>query len=101
MASQPPKEPPLILPGDIVQVTKQEHKRFPALMTAQEVKSWGIVAFMFIPTADNRQVYAHHERLHFDEFEKVGECRIVAADILKARQDIIEGMEAQLRERGQ
>ena len=68
-----------IKPGDIVQITDENHAWFPALLIVDEVKNWGVQAAVIVPESnDNSKATTQvFNRLSFDTIEKVGEAVIV------------------------
>lgn len=69
-------------PGDIVQITDESHPWFPCLLVVDEVKSWGVQAYVTIPKSNNNtelpgQAY---NRLPFKKIKKVGAAVITLAE---------------------
>lgn len=38
--------------GDLVQITHEEHPWFPAVLIVSEVKRWGVLAHIIVPTSN-------------------------------------------------
>lgn len=62
--------------NSIVQITKETHYWFPALVIVSELKSFGIQGYVFLPSNDikDRKVDI---RLEHDDYEAVGKAIIV------------------------
>ncbi len=69
-----------IYKGDIIQISNGENKWFPYLLIVDEVKSWGVQAFAFIPSVDGKTGVAHY-RVSNGEFIKVGSAEFLVAQI--------------------
>lgn len=63
--------------NEIVQITDETHPWFPTLVVIDEVKSWGIQGFCFIPTNDKEPAGRAYIRLEHGSFENVGSAIIV------------------------
>lgn len=59
--------------GDIIQITDQADKWFPALLVVDDVKHWGVQAYAHLPTPDGPPVNLAYYRIENKKFEKVGE----------------------------
>lgn len=66
---------------DIVQIVDQDHAWFPALLIVDEVKSWGVQAFVIIPNSNDgsEPISQAYNRLPFNKIEKVGKANIAPA----------------------
>lgn len=64
--------------GDIIQITDQGNKWFPCLLIVDEVKSWGVQAYITMPRKDGEPLGNAYYRLQNGQFEKVGSAAIVA-----------------------
>lgn len=53
--------------NDVIQITDENHKWYPAILIVTEVKSWGVQAGMFVPP--DKETYI---RLDNGTFEKIG-----------------------------
>ena len=63
--------------GDIVQITDDAHHWFPALIVVDELKSFGIQGFCFMPGGSGTgEAYI---RLRREEYERVGRAVILPA----------------------
>jgi len=62
--------------GDIVQIVDESHAWFPCLLVVSEVKSWGVVAYAFIPQKPVAQAF---NRLESKQIYKVGVTAIGVA----------------------
>lgn len=80
-----PAPPPVLHPGDIVQVIDQEDRWFPALVVVDEVKAWGVQGFAFMPRNDGPPVPQVSYRLQHGKFERVGRAVVMSAEMAKAR----------------
>lgn len=60
--------------GSLVQITDPNHSWFPAVLIVDEVKSWGVVAYIVIPKSnDGSEVPGFmYNRLKFKEITLVG-----------------------------
>lgn len=67
-----------IKPGDIVQITDEEHPWYPALLIVDEVKSWGVQAACLMPQSNGSpsECGQAFNRLRFAEIEIVGAARV-------------------------
>lgn len=66
-------------PGDIVQITNPLHPWYPCLLVVDEVKSWGVQAYVSIPRSNsNRDVGDAYNTLVSTDFEIVGVAQVVA-----------------------
>ena len=68
--------------NDIVQITEVEHPWYPALLIVDEVKVWGVQAYVNIPMSneDNGLLSQAFNRLENGSFEKVGHCCIIPVE---------------------
>lgn len=64
--------------GTIVQITNSDHHWYPCLVIVSEVKSWGIQGYISIPSDNRGNVGNAYIRLSTDQFEVVGEAKLVA-----------------------
>ena len=62
--------------GDIIQITDEDNKWYPCLLIVDEVKSWGVQAYITIPRVDG--VGNAYGRVEYGKFEKVGKASLVA-----------------------
>jgi hypothetical protein len=76
-------EPPLH-PGDIVQITAQANRWFPALVVVDEPKAWGFTGFCWIPGKGPPADTAYY-RVQRGEFEVVGRVVVMSPAMAKAR----------------
>lgn len=60
--------------GDIVQITNEAHRWYPALVIVEEVKPFGIEGF--IPILDDGEKANFLIRLNAADFEPVGRAKI-------------------------
>lgn len=81
--------PHAVFPGDIVQITAQGHKWMSALAVVDEMKSWGVQAY--IQSIDAKGALGHvYVRLRHNEYGKCGTAMLVSADQAKQRQIAME-----------
>lgn len=65
--------------GDIIQVTDDKDKWYPCLLIVDEVKSWGVMAYMTIPNNSELEPNGNaYYRIENGKFEKVGSAVVVA-----------------------
>ncbi len=64
--------------GDVIQITDKNDKWFPCLLIVDEVKGWGVQAYITIPTNDEKQNGNAYYRIEYGKFEKVGSAKILA-----------------------
>lgn len=62
--------------GDIVQITDTNNKWYPCLLVVDEVKAWGIQAYVSIPI--EKGVGDAYYRIENGKFNKVGRAIIVS-----------------------
>lgn len=69
-----------VAPGDIIQITDEKHSWYPCLLIVDEVKSWGVQAYISVPQSNDGTVApgAAFNRLNWADFELVGHARVVA-----------------------
>jgi hypothetical protein len=65
--------------GTIVQITDETHHWYPCLIIVSEVKSFGIQGYLSIPRDNSGDVGQAYIRINTDQFEEVGEAKIVVA----------------------
>jgi hypothetical protein len=60
--------------GDIVQITDQAHPWFPAVLVVDEVKVWGVQAYVLMPESNvpPSSCSQAFNRLRWGTFERVG-----------------------------
>ncbi len=60
--------------GDIIQITREDDPWFPALLIVDEVKSWGVQAYVIVPNSNDGSSKPGnaYRRLKAELFEKVG-----------------------------
>jgi hypothetical protein len=65
--------------NDIVQIIDDTHSWYPALLIVDEVKSWGVRAFVVIPISNDNTTTPDlaFNRLKNEQIEKVGHVYIV------------------------
>ena len=63
--------------GDIIQIEDPEHHWFPCLLVVDEVKNWGVVAYLSIPKDNSGDVGHAPIRLETGVFTRVGVAEIV------------------------
>jgi hypothetical protein len=62
----------MIEEGDIIQITDESNNWFPCLLVVSEVKSWGVQAYITVPTNDKEVNGNAYYRIETGKFEKVG-----------------------------
>ena len=64
--------------GDIVQIIDETHPWVPALLVVDEVKSWGVQAYVIVPQKNDgsEQCGQYFNRLTSDKIKKVGKVVI-------------------------
>lgn len=65
--------------GDIVQIIDETHPWFPALLIVDEVKSWGVRAYLHIPESNVESACCSKEynRLDNEQIKRVGTVAIL------------------------
>lgn len=58
--------------GDIIQIIDQKDNWYPCLLIVDEVKSWGVQAYILIPNNDGRDPGIAYYRISNGKFESVG-----------------------------
>ena len=64
-------------PGDIVQITNENHHWYPCLIIVSDVKSFGCQGYVLIPHNDGELPDIAYIRLSSEEYEQVGKASIV------------------------
>lgn len=64
--------------GDIIQITDEADKWFPCILVVDEVKTWGVQAYITIPRNDGEPLGNAYYRIENGKFEKVGSASIVS-----------------------
>jgi hypothetical protein len=62
--------------GDIIQITDEANRWYPCLLVVDEVKSWGVQAYLTVPTNDDEPNGNAFYRIENGKFEKVGQAVI-------------------------
>lgn len=64
---------------DIVQIVDSKHPWFPCLLIVDEVKSWGVQAYVLVPSSNDgsKPPSLAVNRLEYDEIVRVGASAIV------------------------
>lgn len=64
--------------GDIVQITDEKHPWYPALLIVDEVRNWGVIAYIIIPKSNDGTEPAPvaYNRLPYNQIARVGEATI-------------------------
>ena len=63
--------------NDIVQITSDEHHWFPCLVVVNELKSYGVMGFVMIPSNDGTPAGQAYIFLKSGQYEIVGHAVIV------------------------
>ena len=58
--------------GDVIQITDLEHKWFTCLAIADDIKTWGVQAYVIVP--DSNGTNLAYIRLKSNEFNKIGKA---------------------------
>mgnify|MGYP001577521367 CR=1 FL=1 len=67
--------------GDVIQITNEDHHWFPCLLIIDEVKSWGVQAFVIIPNNERNTPNATaYIRLSYADFEVIGPATLAPGD---------------------
>lgn len=66
--------------GDIIQIIDPNNKWFPCLLIVDEVKSWGVQAFVLIPRNDGEPTGRAYYRIEYGKFEQVGSSIMIGAE---------------------
>ena len=66
-----------ILEGDIIQITDPEDNWFPALLVVDEVKSWGVQAYLHYVHNDGTPTGLAYYRISDGSFTKVGRAIVI------------------------
>lgn len=74
-----------LLPGDIVQITNDQHHWYPCILVVSELKSFGIQGFVFMPSNDGSGTGEAYIRLRHGEFERVGAAVIMSPGLADER----------------
>ena len=64
--------------GDIIQITDENDKWYPCLLIVDEIKPWGVQAYISIPRNDGEPCGSAYYRIKSGKFEKVGEAVLLA-----------------------
>lgn len=84
-AGDEPAEPLVVHPGDLVQITDEATKFYPAILTVDDVKAWGVQAFILAP--DSKGVIAPvFTRLQRGTFAVCGAAVLLPGDTARARE---------------
>lgn len=63
--------------GDVIQITERIHSWYGCLLIVDEIKSWGVQAFLLVPQSnDHFEVKIAYTRLKNGSFEKIGSSKI-------------------------
>jgi hypothetical protein len=63
--------------GDIVQITNDDHHWFACLIIVTEVRNWGIIGYITIPTNRDEPNGTAYIRLKNEDFQVVGNATLV------------------------
>lgn len=66
----------MVVKGDIIQITDETDNWYPCLLIVDVVKSWGVQAYLTIPSNKERNGNAYY-RIDNDKFEVVGAAVVV------------------------
>ena len=68
--------------GDVIQITDPEHSWYPCLLIVDEVKSWGVQAYAFIPKTNDGSEKAGlaFNRLKFGQIAYVGMSAVMTVN---------------------
>jgi hypothetical protein len=66
--------------GDIIQVTDETNRWYACLLVVDEVKPWGVQAYITIPTNDDEPNGNAFYRIENGKFEKVGKAAMILPD---------------------
>lgn len=89
----------VIHPGDLIQITDPNHKWFPTVVVADQIKAWGVQAFAYWPSNTDKPSKAHI-RLQAGQYEYCGTCVIISEDMNRDRRNSIESHAAMKAEAG-
>lgn len=66
--------------GDIIQITHESHSWYPCLLIVDEVKEWGVQAYVIVPNSNDGTEPAGraYNRIKNEDFVKVGTAEIYA-----------------------
>lgn len=67
--------------GDVIQITDTPHPWFPCLLIVEEVKPWGVLAFVLMPLANDgsKPPGGAYNRLETGSFEVIGQAKVTHA----------------------
>lgn len=65
-----------MIKGDVIQITNKDNKWYPCLLVIDEVKSWGVQAYAFMPSQDGKTQRAFY-RIKNGEFENIGIAKVI------------------------
>lgn len=83
-----------LLPGDLVQITDENHRWYPTVIVVDEIKTFGIQGFAFMPTNDGSGTGQAYIRLRTGEFESLGvSLKIMPASMAMDREKAEEEIE--------
>ncbi len=68
-------------PGDIVQITDEKHQWFPCFLVVWELKGFGILGYITIPTNGETRNDDAFIRINTEQFVKVGEAVIALENV--------------------
>lgn len=77
-ATPAPAAPTIVHPGDVIQITDQADKWFPAILVVDEVKGWGVQAYLYVAHNDGTPAGQAFYRLKHGKFALTGGRAIVA-----------------------
>jgi hypothetical protein len=67
-----------LLCGDIIQVTDETHHWYPCLLIVQEVRTWGVQAYLVIPDNTDGPNGTAYIRIEKGAYECVGAAVVLA-----------------------
>ncbi len=92
-----PESQPPVMPGDVVQITRQGHPQYMALLVVEQVQRRFVGAQLWASPEDDRFAYV---RLRHDDIALCGTAALVSAEIGKARQAARETIHQIAKEKG-
>lgn len=76
--------------GDVIQITDQAHPWYPALLIVDEVKRWGVQAYVVVPKSNdgNQWPSLAYNRLTYDQIAQVGPALVRTRPASETAEDL-------------
>lgn len=82
---EPPAHPPLVFPGDVVQITKVGLPFFRAIIVVTNVRGWGVQGDCLTPLPNGRAIGEIPMRVRHGDFHLIGPAVVMSERMLADR----------------